>query len=199
MDRILSLLPMSGSYCRDDNFDTAEKLINEANVLVEQAPDDFWDEWNFYQDDPLTFENVHEWVENVKKSIAEAKSSMVTIEKIVKGSGEAELQELVLHNNCLTVKAHLPYYGESNYGGSGNPPFDTITVALKIKANSWGYYIPSDRKDEFFWSIKNGFALTFGRHLQKYGWLFRIDFAEGHLNVLLSDPSDIEFTVEETD
>lgn len=227
MDRILSLLPISGAYCDHSDFDTAEKLINEADSLVEQAPDDFWSEWNFYHDDPLTYENVHGWVENVKNAIMEARSNMVTLEKIVRGSNEAKIQELVLHNNCLTVKAILPNYGDSNYGVNGSPPHDEITVTLKIKANvfdvqipdtmplaahfrldrivegikanSWGYYIPSDQKDEFFWSIKNGFALAFGRYFQKYGWLFRIVFAEGHVNILLSDPSDIEFAVEETD
>ncbi|MDR0337331.1 MAG: hypothetical protein LBI18_09595 [Planctomycetaceae bacterium] len=225
MDRILSLRAMAWGYCRNGNYDVAETLIDEAGILVKQAPPNFWNEWNSYQDNPLTYENVCSWVDAVKNTIAISKSNMITIEKIVKGSAETELQEFSLHNNCLTVKARLPYYGDANYGINGNLPYEEITVMLKIraevfdvrisdtmplsaqfrldclegiKANTWGYYIPSDNKDEFFWSIKNGFALAFGRHFQKYRWLFRIIFAEGHVHILLADPNEIEFTVEET-
>ncbi len=213
MDRILSFNSIALGFCRNGNNDIAKKINDETMEMVKLADANLWDEWEFYHDNSLTYENVLSWVEGVKKDIEEKMAQdIVTIEKIVKGSNEAEIQELVLHNNYLTVKARLPYYGQANYGNNGNYGQDEITVALKtkaqvfdvqipdarplsahfrldrlegIRANSWGYYVPSDNKDKFFWSIKNGFALAFGRHIQKYQWLFRIIFGEGHIHVLL--------------
>ena len=224
MDRILCLRSLSYGYFRNKNFGYAEKNIDEAAKLVQEADKSLWSGREFYHDNELTCENVFSWVDGVKNTIIAAQSNVITIEKIVKGSNEAELRELVLHNNCLTVKAHLPYYGQSNYGNKYDCEQDEITVTITIKANvfdvqmpdtlpltayfrldrlegvkanSWGYYIPSENKDEFFWSVKNGFALAFGRPFQLYHYLFRIVFGEGHVNVLLADPNDIKFVLEE--
>ncbi|MCL2349146.1 MAG: SMI1/KNR4 family protein [Planctomycetaceae bacterium] len=226
MDRILSFNSISLGFCCNGNYNIAKIINDEAMAMVGQADANLWDEWEFYDDDPLTRENVLSWVEGVKKEIDEKMAhDRVTIEKIVKGSNEAAFQELVLHNNCLTMKVHLPYYGQSNYGNNGDDEQEEMTVTLKIKAevfdvqmpdtfpltahfcldrinimvNSWGYYILPENKDEFFWLVKNGFALAFGRHHQKYRWLFRIVFGEGHVHVLLSDPNDIDFIVMEND
>jgi hypothetical protein len=73
MDCILSLHLLAWGYFRNENYDTAEKIIDKANFLVENADKNLWDEWEFYKDDPLTYENVRSWVQGVKDVIVKAK------------------------------------------------------------------------------------------------------------------------------
>lgn len=73
MDCILSLYTLAWGYFRSKDYDTAETIIDKVNLLVEGADDKLWNEWEFYQDAPLTYENVYSWVQSVKDAIIDTK------------------------------------------------------------------------------------------------------------------------------
>ncbi|MCL2119862.1 MAG: SMI1/KNR4 family protein [Planctomycetaceae bacterium] len=72
MDRILSFIGISHGFCRNGNDSIAKTMIDEIMQMVSQADTSLWDKYEFYDDNPLTYENVISWVERVKKELVKS-------------------------------------------------------------------------------------------------------------------------------
>jgi hypothetical protein len=126
-----------------DSF--TDQVINLFDqLLAHYGAVDYKNHWYEFPSEPLDLLKELRCFSRIDKPELYLKRTMkqneLTIEDIVDGSYESEIQDISLHNDTLTITARLPYFGQF-YSSLGEVE-NEITVCLKITSNHFHVNFP---------------------------------------------------------